>query len=179
MDRVGRPLGPDVSASCPNAWHDTNEVFEELRAENEAALAELYCYKLTLIRSVVGRADLQYAREYDEVRTELEARKLTEAVAERCPGEWQDAMLRRESVREETTEASKQPEVEETEQQQAEPTATPTPRAVTVNSPSTPTVLNPIQTPSSAATLSSGTTKNDSVQTYEHYGACSAYSDSD
>ena len=53
-ERVGRPLGPDVSARCPNAWHDTNEVFEKLRAENEATLAELYCYKLTLIRPRSG-----------------------------------------------------------------------------------------------------------------------------
>ena len=99
----------------------------------------------------MGRADLQYAREYDEVRTELEARKLTEAVAERCPGEWQDAMLRRESVREETAEASKQPEVEEKEQQQAELTATPTPTAVAVASSPSPAVLTPSPIPASAA----------------------------
>ncbi len=146
-ERVGRPLGPDVSARCPNAWHDTNEVFEELRAENEATLVDLHCQLLIVIRPVVGYTDLNYAKEYDDLRSKLDALALTEAVAEYCPEEWQDGIERRASVRQETAEAAKRPEVEEKEQQQAQVTATPTPRAVTVASSPAPAVSTPSPVP--------------------------------
>ncbi len=157
-ERIGRPLGPDVSARCPNAWHDTNEVFEELRAENEATLVELHCQLLIVIRPVVGYADLNYAKEYDDLRSKLGALALTEAVAEHCPAVWEDGVVRRDSVSEETADKRGPAELRERPPEEGQ-TPSPTPARRPESTPSA--VVGAASTP--IPTSASGTDQSQAL----------------